>query len=333
MCRISAKSISEAYMKHRDRNKRNKDTTETTPAATTGHNNDRASKPVSCLILLMNYKLVVSFLFVLMCMPYLFRNRENSSSDHDRKTEVKNCIESISRSRPKRPHGIFFEQVPRNVIVNCEEFGYKNEPNRTCMGWDDKDELVAFKNEFQMYVRSHLLKDLKQTRDSMKIDDLMLDKMLEMSLKQLLTKEAEINRDKKFKGLSATQYTPAEVKYLGNAWKIDETRSLMALRKSGKSYNEIFKLKDNLLNHNMESHHPKDVFHNKKFANKLMNRNKSLLETSEGRYGLLSIFVSGNGHLIDLGGEVGTAARYVQDELQKGKDQNPYAILAMMPKR
>lgn len=60
-------------------------------------------------------------------------------------------------------------------------------------------------------------------------------------------------------------------------------------------------------------------------------RSKSLVRTTKDADSKeLSIFIAGQAHFIpDKKSRDAAAAEYVRAELEKGADQNPYAILAM----
>jgi hypothetical protein len=87
---------------------------------------------------------------------------------------------------------------------------------------------------------------------------------------------------------------------------------IFSSRKSGKSYKEIFKNKKS-------ENVPAAMINEMDKVNS--QRDKSLIKTLNKHSGLFTVAVTGSAH---------ATAEYVKEELSKGADQNPYAILAMV---
>jgi len=56
---------------------------------------------------------------------------------HNHKDRTIQCIEKLTKNRGKGKQIVYLEGIEAGAVVDCEEIGFKKNPNRTCMGMED----------------------------------------------------------------------------------------------------------------------------------------------------------------------------------------------------
>jgi hypothetical protein len=212
-------------------------------------------------------------------------------------------------------------EFPAEKDINCEKVDISSRQNRICRGWDIKD---VHKEVWQRFPKiamlSNLVNRIKSGRGEQQLDQFVKNYLDEIKEYRYKKKESIIE----------------------NKAKIDEAQDMcekiLAKRKNKhKSYNQIIQeLKSEI------SYKDKDEF-NKLVGNNDLKRGESLVRAIRASQSEQTIVIAGAAHLttnIEKTGFFGAsylkeqqgdaaAVRYLKKELEKDKDQNPYAILVM----
>lgn len=240
-------------------------------------------------------------------------NQENPNwiligEDHSEAELTSQCVDKVTANIAE--HVILVESVPAGQVVPCEDHGINAKQGRICKGWDDEEamdknnilyaKLIHGPNEWNRLVKH--LKDLKLSDDQ-----------IDIYIKDVL---------KNTKGMVNSAKTDKQMKKkidLRHFAVIDIIDNMLAKRETKKSYSKIFK-KNPYPNYPKADKLPPKPQKESDSINR--TRNKSLIKTLNRHNNLFTVVVAGDNHLSDEG--------YVQQELQKGKHGNRYALLRML---
>jgi hypothetical protein len=205
------------------------------------------------------------------------------------------CVDQLTKQHKR--HRVYLEGVEAGKIVPCGKHGIPKKSGRECMGWDDMDEFAKIASSdvvVQLY-----LKHIKKQFDKQNPPDHLFEALLQQNIQR-------------FKGV---------VDQEGN---VKAMQLLLNEAKRGKDYKDAFSqlIKADIKNMSTEAGN---------FKKSHKKRNRALMKTlGENPNGLFAIVVAGKRHLQKLEDIDPADAAYVQRELRRGEDANPYAILAMV---
>lgn len=221
--------------------------------------------------------------------------------DHNKRETTNRCINHLTKEYKK--HRVYIEAAPAGETVSCKKYGVSEKSGRECMGWDDMIETQKIRTGGA--VAQQYLSFFKKEFEAREPSDALFDSVLEGNINKIKTQRKGDNS------------------YAG---QINAMELLLKERKSEKSYKEIFK---ELGSANNISNIIKIAQDTKASHSK---RNRALMKTlADNPSGLFAVVVAGRKHLIKRADEVDVAdAAYVQQELKKGENGNPYAILTMV---
>ncbi len=263
--------------------------------------------------------------------------------DHREREKTVRCLEKIT-SR-KENHVILLEGYIANIEVPCSHHKITEKKGRICIGWDSLEGVkqAILINNMPAYIK--IFKSFKAGFESFNEKNINNYNKAEIDKKyDFIYSTLNSNVQEELKYRVKQQSIPnklSTLKYPKNFLEMDKinllllytlfTEEMRESRKKGSSYQEIFKRGSRI----KSVFNDKSIFTEKqdpkKFAlveKTLLARNKSLLNTLKGHKE--AIVISGAHHVHD---DFNTTpldyTKYLRSELHKGKDQNPYAILAM----
>jgi hypothetical protein len=217
---------------------------------------------------------------------------------HAKRSQTIKCAEELTANSPV--HRIYVEDYQAGKEIPCSKADLIEKPGRTCIGWDKETDAQKAAKLLLPDGTEFILADLESYYESGEYPAEYLD----IILKRL-----------------ANNHSPENIDLDIPAAKI------LRLRNSGTSYPEIFAQKEKYKIPELSNAQAKEL----KFLNR--KRNAFLIDTLNGKSTHeFGVVLSGRAHLkkkIEAGVEDTGSAEYVRRELNQGKHQNTYAILAM----
>lgn len=229
---------------------------------------------------------------------------------HSHRENSEMCLSKLTEK--VNEHIVYVESTESGKEVACKDKGVGEKKGRKCIGWDDMTEKAKIEKLSlvgqELYPR--IIKNIQNSRKTNMADE-DFDKIL--SSKQKEYRQIEKN-DK-----TLSEGNLRQIRALIRVWDL-----LLGLRKNGHSYKDIFakKMYDSLY---VVSPSELKIY---KEAQKA--RNIKMIHTlSKTPKGIFSVLLTGRSHIAEEEPNDIGSAKYVQEELQKGKHQNYYAVLAM----
>lgn len=255
--------------------------------------------------------------------------------DNDISQRSVKCTEKISDQLGNQEHVILLEGTPSDMEVPCSNYKLKEKPNRKCMGWEDRKSLQKAAKQFITAEQGFPIHELKSLYDKLAKSgnansaiNTELDKYLEGGATFMKKKYVSMQLKYGIKiidtQLLSTPSNSNEIKLAGTYFQYLEFTEMLEARKTGASYTQIFKNKQTLLSSPLSMYESGE-------SDALLQRNKSLVKALRQHHGIFTIAIAGDGHVYSMGKDSAEnkAVEYLHAELEKDKDQNPYAILTL----
>lgn len=235
---------------------------------------------------------------------------------HPLRNVTATCVDKLTEKSGE--HLVLLENVPSGEKIDCQDKGISRKKGRTCRGWDDENELDKLVSGLAIGRQSVYLDELESNYAKKKLPDKEFDKIVKENL-------AEIIKGRK---LQKNQFFAKHLQNHDFSGMQNFYEKILAGRNQKKSYPQIFKdLKK--ITPGLHDKTPNSMLNS--YETTALARNKMLVKTMRQHPSPLTVVVAGSAHLTGSGarGKKNEAAEYVQRELEKDKDQNPFAILAM----
>lgn len=242
---------------------------------------------------------------------------------HYKHASTLKCADAILKDKKIKKHTFVLEGIPYGE-VDCEEADIEPKPARTCFGWDDHAHYVE---TYKLQAKNHELKMLEEYFSKQQPAPEKMDKIIALAVQDYLLKHGQRLKDQttvlKVNELSLMPYSKKKLEKLREQVRYETRVFIQIARQQGKTYNEIFKsIPQNL----PDSYVPEE--HSLKNS---MTRNNGLIKALAEGPGTFKIGITGLAHANQMlrNKEWVESVAYVENELEKRKDENPYAILAM----
>lgn len=247
---------------------------------------------------------------------------------HNSRNKTIDCLTSLTKDIGE--HIVFVESMPLDQELECEINSIESKLGRTCVGWDDADfARTAILNGCYEYA-SQVTQVFKRDTEKFSITDDENDWRILGMIGQIKSFYKDRLQDLLADGLSFSgNYVLKEFEFIKIKFLFLHLKEIQDFRKAGKSYDAIFseELQDMLA---YDSSTETLDLTNENIINEEIKRNKSLLSAVGMFKDKKRFLIAGRAHLLPRRGMLDTEGqRYVYDELNRGKDSNPYAILAL----
>lgn len=249
---------------------------------------------------------------------------------HNESEKTNKCIDKLTKD--KGEHIVLVETVPLGVEAECEIRNVRNKPNRKCIGMDDPTLSMEMHQDGLEDLYTLLLKQFRSYFEQFQFSNSETDTFI-AQIKQDISDSLDdlhkiFNPQDYDNGLQPKQYTVQEKNYIETRHTLNTMNEILSLRESGLTYSKIFQLKEKELSR-VPLRETYFSIHDEDWAKTSLKRHKSYLVAVQRYRDKFVIGLAGVLHLKDKGGEQGKTAKYLLDELEKDKDQNPYAVLAI----
>jgi hypothetical protein len=246
--------------------------------------------------------------------------------EHGRHKETEQCIDDLTKNKGK--HEVLVESEESEIETECDS----QNKLRTCFGWDDMREWSRSITQDPLYYEYRYVASMEKAFNDKKMSDKKFDKVIKDFFATQKQDLELINQ--KIKTLDGENIETAKNARKAVIQEKEICEKVLRLRAETKTYKQIFK-------------HWMIELNNKRAKAKLdpisfescLIRNKAMIKTLRNHAEFFTVVVAGLDHVSPNNSyyspekrEKNTAAQYVISELEKTKDQNPYAILAMIDK-
>ena len=244
---------------------------------------------------------------------------------HKHRSTTAACVERLTAAHPK--HNIYLEGVEADRKVPCADFRIANKAGRTCIGWDNMAESDKTMQSDMMQV--YALKKIQEEQKTHGLSDKDFDTYLQNYQKEV---------EKKINSYDQQQSTAKQKEQItGQKVLLSTIKLVLQERKQSKnSYTSI--INSRFLAAAKELQNP-DTGKAQATAKKksCRVRNESLIKTlANNPLDRFAVVIAGVHHVkaasFPANADIQDAcdAEYVQQELRRGENGNPYAILAMV---
>lgn len=245
---------------------------------------------------------------------------------HHHRGSVNKCLKELLKIKNITNPIIYTEIAPIGEVVSCDEVNIDAPKGAICKGWDDESSIinrhiaeytVNYVQEFMKHIQ--ILMESKAANLEEVLDQHVMGKITEFQT-LLLANNLDLNIDTiSLRPYKKTSFGEIALKSgLQLYYELARERFQMH-----KSYDEVISFITKKI---------RDLTRNKQkiFDSTIQKRNENLVKAMSERTEHIKIAIAGKMHFmpVHMSKASDEAAEYVQRELEKGKDGNPYAILA-----